>query len=772
MAVALKHLGTTVDTDGVPTNAGSPQATTSAVTDPNGTSACVDQCDANASGNTDTDGDNVSDICDLDDDNDGILDVDESSCNTSSAISQYSAFALGVNGELYGWTDLPGDPVVLDAALLGSGVEVNHLATDFERDRVIFANNGFVGGIYAYYFSGPFANTVQLISTANFLSSLDQSSAGATFYNGKYYLFDDEKNNFFEEERGLWEITFDDSGNASTLTKISNFSIGLGDIAADADGTIYLYSGSDDLYSFDLNNTGAGWTLINSNVPGNQLFIDNDGRLLTQNTVTNDFTILDRATGNAIGTVASTNPEYFNDLSEGGLAQCAEIDTDGDGIPDYLDLDSDNDGISDLIESGAAPFLDNDGNDIFNGVIDGSDFIDANSDGLADAINGTTPIDSDNDGTPDFLDLDSDGDGIPDAVEAQLTNGYFNTYGNDGDVTDNDVDGDGIIDIYDSNDSDNPTFGGSFNSPVDTDGDGTPDYLDLNSDNDSLSDAEEGGSAVNGTSIIYADPNGTVDNPLVNLLNETGNAEEADYRENPTLAVIGSFGAYSEGGRVMVEWQTASENGTIGFHLERLNEKRDKYHRVNRKLLPGLLVSPQGGAYRYPDKKAQPGGTYTYQLVEKEVMAAGMFTGPITVTIDDPEFKSQYAIGESSDAINVDGASLERKAKKRKKRLKKAPRKMKKDRRAAHKSGRLGMNISLEANGIYFISVDDIAHSLDIPVLKAKRWIRSRRFALTHQSLPVSWQSAPNGDGLYFYGETIDSHYTDDNVYQLTRGKG
>ncbi len=47
----------------------------------------ADPCDAAASGNTDTDGDNVSDTCDLDDDNDGILDLNEQgvvNCNNLS----------------------------------------------------------------------------------------------------------------------------------------------------------------------------------------------------------------------------------------------------------------------------------------------------------------------------------------------------------------------------------------------------------------------------------------------------------------------------------------------------------------------------------------------------------------------------------------------------------------------------------------------------------------------------------------------------------------
>ena len=36
-----------------------------------------DACDPNISSNLDTDGDGVADLCDLDDDNDGILDADE-----------------------------------------------------------------------------------------------------------------------------------------------------------------------------------------------------------------------------------------------------------------------------------------------------------------------------------------------------------------------------------------------------------------------------------------------------------------------------------------------------------------------------------------------------------------------------------------------------------------------------------------------------------------------------------------------------------------------
>ena len=72
---------TGVDSNGVPTTVGaSGQATTAAVTDDTDSTTC---CDASVSGFTDTDGDNIVNICDVDDDNDGLLDTVECSGSTS-----------------------------------------------------------------------------------------------------------------------------------------------------------------------------------------------------------------------------------------------------------------------------------------------------------------------------------------------------------------------------------------------------------------------------------------------------------------------------------------------------------------------------------------------------------------------------------------------------------------------------------------------------------------------------------------------------------------
>ncbi len=118
-------------------------------------------------------------------------------------------------------------------------------------------------------------------------------------------------------------------------------------------------------------------------------------------------------------------------------------DTDGDGIDDAIDLDDDNDGILDTEEG---------------------------------------DLDTDGDGIPNSLDLDSDGDGIPDNIEAQTTAGYI--------VPGNTIDNTTGI---------NTTYGTGL-TPIDTDADGTPDYLDIDSDNDQTNDnteAIEGGLILN-----------------------------------------------------------------------------------------------------------------------------------------------------------------------------------------------------------------------------------------------------------------------------------
>ncbi len=157
-------------------------------------------------------------------------------------------------------------------------------------------------------------------------------------------------------------------------------------------------------------------------------------------------------------------------------------DTDGDGIANLFDLDSDNDGIPDVEEAGFKGYT------IGRGTF--STWADSNSNGFLDnieaAIAGGWYVipDTDGDGVPDVLDLDSDNDSIFDVDEAGLLNGDGDINGDGvGDLGDSDKDG--VLDLYDSN-----SAWGTQTRPfaLDTDGNGTPDYRQLDSDNNGVKD--------------------------------------------------------------------------------------------------------------------------------------------------------------------------------------------------------------------------------------------------------------------------------------------
>ncbi|MFT5580832.1 MAG: putative repeat protein (TIGR01451 family)/gliding motility-associated-like protein [Psychromonas sp.] len=165
-----------------------------------------------------------------------------------------------------------------------------------------------------------------------------------------------------------------------------------------------------------------------------------------------------------------TDGDGLIDLADGdnGGVDGLIIDFDEDGIPDFQDLDSDNDGITDLVESGG---VDSD----MNGKID--NFTDANNDGLEDLNANYNPLDSDGDGLTDYSDLDSDNDGVSDVLEAGFV----------------DANGDGIIDGFTDIDNDGLSDPQIGTAPIDFDGDGYPDYLDLDSEQDGIPDVFENG---------------------------------------------------------------------------------------------------------------------------------------------------------------------------------------------------------------------------------------------------------------------------------------
>src|SRR4051812_48534446 len=156
-------------------------------------------------------------------------------------------------------------------------------------------------------------------------------------------------------------------------------------------------------------------------------------------------------------------------------------DSDGDGLLDSTettlgtdpnDADTDNDGTNDGAEVGPNPAspLDTDG----DGVIDAleSSVTDTDGDGVSnqlDPANGNPCVPSSSHAA--CLAYDSDGDGLTNAQEDTLGTGRNNA----------DTDGDGV--------NDGAEVGGSVNTPLDSDGDGTPNVLEssvLDTDGDGV----------------------------------------------------------------------------------------------------------------------------------------------------------------------------------------------------------------------------------------------------------------------------------------------
>lgn len=183
-----------------------------------------------------------------------------------------------------------------------------------------------------------------------------------------------------------------------------------------------------------------------------------------------------------------SDDDGISDAIEVGDDPLNPLDTDTDGTPDFRDTDSDNDGIDDALENGTDP--NNQADTDSDGVPDYRD-LDSDDDGTPDAVeaggDGAAPIDENNNGIPDFQEpsiapADSDADGIVDILE-----GTDDTDA-DGvaDYLDIDSDNDGLLDSDEA---------GNIHAPVDSDADGIPDYRDLDSDNDGLTDALESGAA-------------------------------------------------------------------------------------------------------------------------------------------------------------------------------------------------------------------------------------------------------------------------------------
>ena len=482
----------------------------------------------------DFDEDGVPDITDVDDDNDGILDVDEGAGNTDG---DAVADAFDID------SDNDGIPDNIEAQAEGSYVAPTGVDTDGDGlDNAYDADNGGTPIVIANTDGADDPDYLDTDSDNDgILDSIeghdadrdgvaDVTPAGADADGDG---LDDNYDNVVAWAAGNsagsnaplqnsdaagnrdWRDTDDDGDGVDTITEG-----GVGD-DADGDGTPDYLDADDvdgdgvpDTSDTDNDNDGIPDAVEGNGdsdldgVPDNlDIDSDNDG--------VPDNIEAQTDAGYVAPTGTDTDGDGLDDAydTDNGGTAITPVNTDGTDNPDYLDDDSDNDGFPDATEAhdpdgdGAAnaPFptgtdADGDGlDDGYDTVVgpapnnstgtnaamqnsdgdDNRDWRDADddNDGVDSATEGNA--DTDLDGRADRLDIDADGDGIVDNIEFQGETGYIAPSGND-------TDGDGLDDAYD------PDNGGTTLTPVNTDGADTADYLDTDSDNDTVPDAVEG----------------------------------------------------------------------------------------------------------------------------------------------------------------------------------------------------------------------------------------------------------------------------------------
>ncbi len=303
----------------------------------------------------DTDGDNVADIEDTDDDNDGIPDVDESNGNNpdgdedGDGISNYLDTTDNGNsgdGSVTNYTDanLDGIPDVYDTE--GDAVP-NHLDLDSDNDGILDAveaghGQSHVNGVI----SGPYglnglANAVETIPESGVINYVIAESSDDTDTISNFLDLDSDGDGIPDNTEAQTTTGYTaPSGTVDTNGVFTNYTTGL----------------------TPTNTTEAGIALAG---------VDTDGDGLDDGT---DATVGYSDPGGTIdnplsGSVILTDSD--NDANSSGDVDFRDAlddrpDNDNDGVADVDDIDDDNDGILDIDEGC--------GNLVINGNFEAQDF--------------------------------------------------------------------------------------------------------------------------------------------------------------------------------------------------------------------------------------------------------------------------------------------------------------------------------------------------------------------------------------------------------------
>ncbi len=480
------------DTDNGGGVAPNPNADPSADPDGDGKINSVDLDDDNdgiddvIEGDVDSDGDGIIDRIDEDTDNDGIYDQAESNRDfDGDGVPNYR----DLDSDNDGISDR--EETVRDFD--GDGAP-NYIDLDADNDSLLDEQEG--------------TSDLDGDGAKDYLDRDDADNDGAA----DPVDLDDDNDGILDTEEGLVDTDGDGVPNSHDLDSDNDGLYDLAESGADyvtldvdrdgridaefvtgANGIADVVETAVDSAETDYDSDGLVDLVADSDGDGRPDYVDLDS---------DQDTIFDVIEANGIdanldGQLGDEAPVEVTDYGVPVGAPLALVDTDEDGLPDFQDVDSDNDGIDDGTEgtgddngNGLPNFRDANDNDL-DGVPDGID-IDDDNDGILDVVEGD--IDSDNDGYINRYDVDSDNDGINDLVESGLTNFTRLDANFDGRIDGAQVGENGLFDSIETVPESGLTdynLDGIEDSPEDYDRDGIPNFLDLDSDRDGITDARE-----------------------------------------------------------------------------------------------------------------------------------------------------------------------------------------------------------------------------------------------------------------------------------------
>lgn len=253
--------------------------------------------------------------------------------------------------------------------------------------------------------------------------------------------------------------------------------------------------------------------------------------------------------------------------------------------------------------------------------------------------------------------------------------------------------------------------------------------------------------------------------------NLTASVDSIDFGYNypvPTYALVSSFKAYvNDEKQTVLEWKTDSEVGTLGFLLERLNEKSGEYEAVSEELLPGMLIPLHGGTYRFVDPAAEVGESHTYRVIEVAVSGQGTVSGPYTVKAEQPlpVNRKMFADGPAGFTLAQDSFSVKQIGRA-------AVRVRAANELAAQKKKKTGQTVKVPVSkdGLVYLTAADLAAASGLQKSQVVNYLKAGKGLITLAGKTVPALFSDTGTGLWFYGQAPERTDIGQNIYLLKLG--